>query len=262
MSHARMTLMGMIETLMMSKLENINDTWELDSERFDKEVLLSTIIMKGGRFEPLYTNPTFFKYMCDQWWKKWSRTFNKWWTVFDKEYEPLWDRNGFEEVEDHTDEEGTLDTATSETRDNDTTYSKTGSNTEVTDDDATASNTNVVNGTVENQVSAYDATDYQAHDKTITNTTTTDNGSSTDDKTVTTNYSENGSGTDDTTTSGTVDTDTTGSRDYTHSMHSWGNWGISQTSQKLLASELEVQAWNEYDHMADLFIQELLLTVY
>ncbi|MBO7731442.1 MAG: hypothetical protein J6S67_02790, partial [Methanobrevibacter sp.] len=95
-------------------------------------------------------------------------------------------------------------------------------------------------GHVENKVSAFDSNTYQPHDESIS------------------------SGTDDRTTDfdGNIDNDTTNDRDFDREYHSWGNWGISMTAQKLLESELEVQKFNIYQHMADVFCKDLLLTVF
>lgn len=232
MSSARITLIGIQKALDLES-KSITDTWdlsELESDSYDKDILLSAIITKGGTFEPLFTDPDYFYEMCGYWWRKWYRTFLKWFQVFDKEYEPLWDRNGFEEIHDDT----------HEVLDNDTSYTSYAENREDLDDDTTS------NTTTENQVSAYDESTYQPHDKSIINSTGTD-----DRLTVTTNDA-NGSGTND----------SVNDRDYDRSYHSWGNWGISMTSQKLLESELKVQAFNIYNHMADIFVNELCVRVY
>ena len=280
---------------MEDQSRSLKDPWELEDVDFDPEALLAAIMIKGGQMEPLFTDPRFFYQMNLMWWKKWVPTFQYWWVALEKEYEPLWDRNGFEEVEDHTDETGTLDTATSgrevmdddttgsksssEIMDDDTTYSKSGTGREVTDDDTTYSKTDQSSSNTENKVSAFDASTYQPHDTSNTTTSSSESGSGTDDKTVNTTWSESGSGTDDrtttytetttgtddrtTTTSGTVDTDTTGSKDFAHSMHSWGNWGISQTSQKLLDSEFDVRfRLNPYELMSDIFLNEMAVRVF
>ena len=240
--NARITLVGMNTEVKAVTGHEINDTWAVTSESFDKDVMLETIIRKGGRFEPLYTDPVYFDAQCAMFWRKWYRTFDKWFTVFDKEYEPLWDRNGFEEVHEDTYDKGTNDTITKnkEVMDDDTTFNST----EVMDDDTT--------GHTENKVSAFDSSSYSPHDESTTQ--------GTDDRTTTTNSS----GTDDRTTNfdGNIDNDTTNDRDFDRTYHSWGNWGISQTSQKLLQQELDVQKFNIYDHIADIFCKELLITVY
>lgn len=281
---------------MEDQSRSLKDPWELEDVDFDPEALLAAIMIKGGQMEPLFTDPRFFYQMNLMWWKKWLPTFQYWWTALEKEYEPLWDRNGYEEVDDHTDETGTLDTATSgkEVMDDDTTGSK--SSTEIIDDDTTYSgkskiteqssgkDTSTHNSDrdidVTNTVSAFDASTYQPHDHSHTDdmlnsetsettygrkiqTDGEESGSGTDDKTTT--YTENTTGTDDrtTTTSGTVDTDTTGSKDFAHKMHSWGNWGISQTSQKLLDSEFDVRfRLNPYELMSDIFLNEMAVRVF
>lgn len=280
---------------MEDQSRSLKDPWELEDVDFDPEALLAAIMIKGGQMEPLFTDPRFFYQMNLMWWKKWVPTFQYWWTALEKEYEPLWDRNGFEEVEDHTDETGTLDTATSgkevidddttgsksssEIMDDDTTYSKSGTSKEVMDDDTTYSKSSQSTSNTENKVSAFDASTYQPHDTSSTTTSSSESGSGTDDRTTNVTWSESGSGTDDktttytesttgtddrtTTTSGTVDTDTTGSKDFAHQMHSWGNWGISQTSQKLLDSEFDVRfRLNPYELMSDIFLNEMAVRVF
>lgn len=239
--HARMTLVGMENLLNATEdtSRSLKDPWELTDVDFNAETLLSAIMIKGAQFEPLFTDPIFFYNMNQQWWNKWKHTFQKWMEVLEKDYEPLWDREGWEEIADHTDRKGTLDATT------------TGH--EVVDDDTTNTAT-VTSNTLENtvnKVSAYDAGDnlvvHDATDDTTANTTTS-----------------NAAGTDDRTTDqrGTVDQDTTGEEDYSHHLHSWGNWGISQTVQKLRNAELETQYWNIYEHMSDIFLDEMTVRVF
>lgn len=275
--------------------KSLADFWELEgSETFDAETLLSTIMLKGMSFEPIFTDPKFFYLMDQQWWNKWKGTFDKWFIALEKEYEPLWDRNGYEEVHEDTVDAGTLDTATTdrevvdrdttgskstrEVVDDDTTYSKSGTSKEIVDDDTTGSSSTTNSSTTTNEVSAFDASTYQPHDKSSTSGSSSTTTSGTDDQTTTVTWSESGSGTDDKTTTGTegttgtedvttnktgsVDTDTTNDRDFDRTYHSWGNWGISQTSQRLLKSELEVRYWNVYEHIADIFVDEMTIGVF
>ena len=154
--NARITLIG-IQTDLMSRSEpkSIADTWALDNERFDKDVLLSAIIEKGGRFEPLYSDPDYFNDMCVYWWSKWKRTFEKWFDIWDVSYTPLenYDRHELTHEDTH------------DVIDNDTTYSNT------KDDDYTT----------ENLVSAYDVSTYSPHDKVIGTDDETNTGSGTND---------------------------------------------------------------------------------
>lgn len=321
---------------------SLKDPWELTGDLlFDPQVLLDTIMMKGGTLAPLYANAATFYRMNNAWWNRHKLTFQKWWEVIDDEYTPLWDRDGFEETIDKTTDDGSTtgnttstevmddDTSkqstTKEVMNDDTTSSETGketfdstdkrtiSNTEVIDDNSTSNTTTSStadtatsnNSTTNNFVSAFDSgydakgnPIYQPHDcsKTVesgssettssvnSNTTATDdrtttnngtdtlktdskkdttkNTTGTDDRTTDTTYNE--TGTDDRTT--TFNENTAGTsentRDYTHEHHSWGNWGITTTAQKLLEQELRIRAFDIYDHMADFFLDELCVRVY
>lgn len=278
----------------MDEPKSLTDAWVLENTEFDADTLLSTIMNKGMSFEPLYSDPRFFYMMNEQWWKKWKNVFEKWFYAATFEYEPLWDRNGYETVHEDTADVGTNDTTTSgrrtvdndttgtknstEVMDDDTTYSKDGTSKETVDEDTTGTSSTTSNSTTENTVSAYDSSSYSPHDKSTTSASSSENTSGTDDRTTDTEWEESGNGTDDRTTtfqettsgtddttevtSGTVDNDTTADRDFDRDYHSWGNWGISQTSQKLLMSEYEVRYWNLYEHIADIFCDEMLIGVY
>lgn len=321
---------------------SLKDPWELTGDLlFDPQVLLDTIMMKGGTLAPLYANAATFYRMNNAWWNRHKLTFQKWWEVIDDEYTPLWDRDGFEETIDKTTDDGSTtgnttstevmddDTSkqstTKEVMDDNTTSSETGkevvdgtdkrtiSNTEVIDDASTSKTTTSStadtatsnNSTTNNFVSAFDSgydskgnPIYQPHDcsKTVesgsseTTSSVNSNTTATDDRTTTTNGTDNlktdskkdttknTTGTDDRTTdttyneTGTDDRTTTfnentagtseNTRDYTHQHHSWGNWGITTTAQKLLEQELRIRAFDIYDHMADFFLDELCVRVY
>ena len=321
---------------------SLKDPWELNGDLlFDPQVLLDTIMMKGGTLAPLYANAATFYRMNNAWWNRHKLTFQKWWEVIDDEYTPLWDRDGFEETIDKTTDDGSTtgnttstevmddDTSkkstTKEVMDEDTTLSETGKETVNSTDKRTISNTEVIdanstsntttsstadtatsnNSTTNNFVSAFDSgydakgnPIYQPHDcsKTVesgsseTTSSVNSNTTATDDRTTTTNGTDNlktdskkdttknTTGTDDRTTdttyneTGTDDRTTTfnentagtseNTRDYTHQHHSWGNWGITTTAQKLLEQELRIRAFDIYDHMADFFLDELCVRVY
>lgn len=359
---------------------SLADPWELDgTTNFDKEVLLNTILLKGGELGPMFNNVATFYKMNMYWWKKWQPTFQKWWEVECKDYEPLWDRNGFEEVHDDTTDTGTSAQTTANTQVVDGSSRDTKTSTEVIDDDTTGSKTSeqtldkdttdrtvlssteVLDGEtsgrrslsettheevesdttddkteqhsgrvtthsssdrnvdVENKTSAYDSATYEPEStthtddvlvsedgytedtvkiktddvvhaesesngtKTDTETTsgTTDNtttvnstttGTGTEDSTV--EYTENTTGTDDRTTTytetgtgkndvettfdGQIDGTTSNDRDFDHALHSWGNWGISQTSQKLYESEFKLRyQMNPYELMSDMYLKEM-----
>ena len=328
----RMTLMGTETYLnqMSPSPKSISDNWQLDNEHFNKQTLLATIVMTGGRFEPLYSDPEYYRFMSAQWWNKWQRSFQRWFDALDIEYNPLenYDRmeNWHEDTTDgesssteygstttldhdgahvvggtdktvvdddnETQESGTTKTVT----DQDGTDTESGTTRVQTDDDSKlrapgASGSN--SSTTTNSISAYDSSSYQPKDQSVTNTnrsedterdidqstthglkhTTTNDVDETithgkkvvgkDDSTTTKTWSESGTDNadDQTDIEGTSATDRSYDRDFDHEGRVHGNIGVT-TSQQMLQSELDLQLWNVYQHMADIFCKELLITVY
>lgn len=297
--NARVTLIG-FERELNEVEKSIIDTWDLNNEHYDKETLLSAIIMRGGRFEPLYADPEYFYLMCGFWWNKWKGNFDKWFDVLDAEYNPIHNWNKFESWHEDVDDVGTDDTSTTARTvvDEDLTHSNTITDNEVMHDEGTAhevfDGTEQLSGTdevdhdydkdvnVEHTVSAFDSSNpeylphsndhtddtlnYENTDTTYGRRTDTDNVTDTEteeDRTTDNTRLDTGSATDDITTNqnSTVENDTTNQRDIEHEGHSYGNIGVT-TTQKMIQEELEVRKWNTYNHMADIFINELLIGVY
>lgn len=275
---------------------SLKDPWELSDEvqGFNAETLLAAIMIKGAQLEPLWSDPVFFYRMNAQWWNKWYPTFDAWCKVLEKEYNPLWNKEYWEKEHQDITDVGTNDTVSAHTEvmDDDTTGNK--SSTEIMDDDITYSksgtSTEQLSGkdktthnsdrdiSVENKVSAFDSNTYQPHDQSHTDDTlNSDNTETTYGKKIETTYSENGSGTDDKTTTfseqttgtddrtttfnGTIDNDTTNDRDHDRDLYAYGNIGVT-SSQQLLTSELQVRYWNIYEHMSDIFLDEMAVRVF
>lgn len=97
------------------------------------------------------------------------------------------------------------------------------------------------NGTTTNKVSAYDATNLVNHDQSTSTTSGSNNSSS----------STNVDGDNTRKLSGTLK----------HDAHLYGNIGVT-TSQQMLKDELDIQAWNIYEHITDLFLNEFCIYVY
>lgn len=322
---------------------SLADPWELKDVSFDPEVLLWNIMRKGGQLGPLFNNIATYYKMNKYWWENWRPTFQRWWMASDKDYEPLWDRDGYEVIHEDTTDRGYNKNKFhgQEVMDDDT--SKKANTKEVTDDKIekewsettntesdtdhtwthqtvmtpTGKKLNTVSGgtdnttswgttVTQNDVSAYDSSTLVTHDKqtvkeggespsaqsanhvnrdygststesyaenykiTTDDKSTKDNvsfeeevnrtGSETtqEDKTVTTTYGE--TGTDDRTTTNDTTSDTSlgNDKDFDRTYHSFGNWGISITAQKLLESEFKVRfQTNPYELMADLFLKEM-----
>ena len=221
--------------------KSLNDSWNLDNENYDKDVLLQTVFIRGGTFEPIFSNPSYYYNMVSFWWSRWSRNFEKWFDALDIEYNPLENYDRQESWHDDIVDASTLDATNS----NSGTLDGNDSVTEIVDDDTTTDNTSTLS------VSAYDSSSYSPKEQTV------DSGSGTDDRTTTTT-SITDHETSDTTT---IDQESSNDRDVDHIGRVHGNIGVT-TSQQMLQSELEIQKWNVYNHIADIFLNEMAIQVY
>ena len=323
MSNAKITLYGFTRWMEL----NGKDLFEHLTlpAGIDKQLFTDNLMMEAGEFGVLYSDPELMANMIGVWGRKHYRTFDKWVSVLNKEYEPLYNLDVFEEWEDT----GTLSGSKSGTKGINTTdtltgsydrtdgYTKsgtgegsetsTGSETvgeDITDtveetDTLDETDTNNLHSTTtgqtttENTRSAFDTATYQPHDKSVVtaSSTTDDTGTVSresetvrnsetvrdrDQTTTTTGSTSNsneytetnaGTQTDEHTeernihVSGTDGENTNEATSGTHEGHRYGNQGVTM-SQQMLQAELDVQRWNIYEHMTDLFIQDFCIAVY
>jgi len=74
----------------LDKMETpIEEIWNLDNKNYDKAVLLATLLQKYADLPVVENNPLMFKYFSDNFWRKYYRTFQKWFDAFDIPYNPL-----------------------------------------------------------------------------------------------------------------------------------------------------------------------------
>lgn len=257
--------------------KSITDSWELDSEVFSKDTLLYSIVQTGGQFGVAYQDPSFFYDCCELFWSKYNRTFQKWFDAFEIEYNPLenYDRNEHTEftpgITDTTEHTGT-DT---ETPSGVTIESHLGKDTETPSGQTTLTDEYQKNQieTVETQVSGFDSSSYLPKEKVINTPGGVSGTSGKDTTTHTTTYNQAKTENDynsrvETSFNnaktefehGEVITNSKEGSDETETrIH--GNIGVT-TSQQMLESELKVQAWNIYQHITDIFCNEMLITVF
>ena len=109
-------------------------------EGIDKDLAISTILLRCGEFELLYPSLPFVKSLCDVWSKKHYRTFEKWVAALNISYDPL---NNYDRHEEYTD-------------------TRTGSDTHSGQDSTTGSTTPAQTTTTATEtVSAFDSSTYQ-----------------------------------------------------------------------------------------------------
>ena len=161
MSSAKVTLIGC-----NAFFENIGDDLFKGltlPEGLAKKTLTDNILLQGGEFEVLYSDPWALQNFISVWADREAATFKRWVDALAIEYAPL---ENYDRHEDWTD-----------TLDSDGTSRTTGTN-----DTSTS-------GTVTTDVSAYDSSSYQPKDKvtsseTVDNDTTENNTSTLDNEGV------------------------------------------------------------------------------
>lgn len=167
----------------------------------DKDQVRDNILLQGADFEVLYPDPVFMKQAIKRWADKWYFTFERWEKALSIKYDPLYNYDRFEE------------------------YTDTGSTS------GTSSGKTSTDGTVNNDISAYDSTSMREDTK----------------------QSSSASGTDSSSTSSNTS--------LSHKAHLYGNIGVT-TSQQMLKDELEVARFNLVDNITDVFKTEFCLLIY
>lgn len=231
MSLAKITMTGQ-ETYLHYKNQSLFDLFVLPEE-IDKDNCVDNIMLEGGEFETLYSDPDFMRAAIGTWSSKHYRTFEKWINALNIEYEPL---ENYDRIEDWTDS-GTENSNSkfiddSETNSSSTTNSNGKSN---------------QGGSTEDLVSAFDSSSYQESEKH-----TIDTDEDHEEHIGSTSKVEN----DSTQTNEFHKGDKT-----VHSGRIHGNIGVT-TSQQMLQSELDIARFNIVQQITDLFLCELCICVY
>lgn len=161
MSSAKLTLIGM-NNYFQNAGSDLFEFLDLP-EGLTKKTLTDNILLQGGEFEVLYSDPAALKSYIGIWSEREQATFKRWVDALAIEYAPLENYDRHENWTDTLDSEGTSNT--------------------------TGTNDTQTSGTVTTNVSAYDSTGYQPKEQvtsseTIDNDTTERNTSSLDNEGV------------------------------------------------------------------------------
>ena len=169
----------------------------------DKDLLVDSLLMRGGEFEVLYADPDFMKMSIGIWSKKWYRTFAEWLRGTHATWNPIYNYDRYEDGRDEgrkrfdslvsTDYTDTRtanlqDKRTADLQDKrsadlqekrtadlqdkrsaDLTEERTPDLNEKTAFNNTDTTSQTVNGTTEHQVAAYDSSSYSPSSKDIIN---------------------------------------------------------------------------------------------
>ena len=211
----------------------------------DKDTLVNNIMLRGGEFEVVYSNPDFYKSAIGLWSNKHYRTFEKWINALNIDYNPLENYDRMEEWSDSGSRTNTGTVSDSGIRKNTGTQS-----TESTGKDNFKGSGN---STSSDEISAYNSNSFQNDKKNTTNSSNSSETNTTTNSTRTDNLSESNSNTRTDNLSEKTNSDRKG--------RAHGNIGVT-TSQQMLQSELDIAKWNIYEQITDLFLSEFCIMVY
>lgn len=239
----------------------------------DTKIMIDLLMERAGELPLYYQNPDIMRRYSDNWFTRKLYNFTLMYNALVTEYSPL---HNYDRVEDSTTSPDitrveTPNITRTHKGDNSgisSTISHDTSNTTTSGSNSSIENgTGSQNGTVTQNVSAFDVATYSPREQTITDNT---NGSHND---TTGTSSSIGKIENDGTLSGTASstdnaTDTeSGTRTHTEqgqtTYHSEvrGNIGVT-TSQQMLQSELDLRLYDLYEVIAQLWIDDFIVMVY
>lgn len=254
----------------------------------EKDLVVDEILERSNEFECLYSNPDFVKDRITMWGRKHYRTFDKWIKALNIDYDPL---NNYDRHEEYTDTHIGNELTSGNRSDvaqntsqasNELAGSENGMNNKQDFSNSLANshtegNTKPVEQTItkEHQVSAYDSSTYQPSEKDTESNVVNHNGTDESDTSSHTGtegntrevnvnaHNEKGNtSASDVHTGKELYNDNRLSKDENkHEAHLFGNIGVT-TSQEMLSAELEVQRFNIYTQIADLFVEDFCIMIY
>ena len=145
MSIAKITLIGLY-----NYMNAINDPLFANLSvptGMDRDLLINTILLRGGEFEALYADGNFMKFAIGAWSAKWQYTLKKWYDAQQIKYDPL---ENYDRREDWTD---------TNAKNNELTNMRSDFSEKETD------------GSIEEKNSAFNDSDYTPANKSISNNT-------------------------------------------------------------------------------------------
>ena len=231
MSIAKITLTGQ-EIWLQKNNQSVFDLFNLP-DGIDKDTCIDNIMLECGEFETLYSDPSFMRAAIGTWSNKHYRTFEKWITALNLEYNPL---ENYDRQEDWTD-----------TGDENTKVKITDDTTTETDSSTTSEGSSNQNGNTEDLVSAFDSSSYQESEKHVIDTDEDHIDEVTSNTKLTNDSEQNTEGEKD-----TIDK-------HTGRIH--GNIGVT-TSQQMLQAELEIRMYDFFESVYQDIDKVLTIPVY
>ena len=246
---------------------------------YDKETFINSLLLEHGEKCVMYSDPDFMYAAIGVWGKKWELELTKIYEALTAKYDPIFNYDRFEEIEDGRTKDytskvsGTRKTTDKPDYTDNVSHNETGNTSynETNNRTANGTETATANDTNEHTVSADNSSAYQADSKDLINNNDRTTTNSTDNQTVngSNNNTVNGSNnrhvqgtTQD--LSETTGSDTTDNENETnkHTAHIYGNIGVTTSAQMVTEVIRQRFSINLYATAARLFANELLIGIY
>ena len=223
---AKITLIGLEQFL--NPDHSVFDNIDLP-EGIDKDTLINSILLRCGEFELLYPDPEFMTMAVTLWGKKNYWTFSKWVELINKEYDPLYNKDYYEDLK--INHEGS---------DENTGKNHEGSDYTRTDNLRAESDINEVHSE-----KAYNDSDFVSTTRDVTDGESRNTGTQKNAGTTDSNFESKAKD----------------KFEDVHALHAYGNIGIT-SAQELFLKQAEVARFNLYEQISDLFCQEFCIMIF
>ena len=232
-------------------------------EGYDKETFINSLLLEHGEKCVMYSDPDFMYAAIGEKKKKWELELTKIYEALTAKYDPIYNYDRFEEIEDGRTKDytskvsGTRKTTDRADYSDDTTHNETDNRTSNGTETATANDTN------EHTVSADNSSAYQADSKDLINNNDKTTTNNTDNQTINASNKRHVQGTtqdlNETTGSDTTDNENETNK---HTAHIYGNIGVTTSAQMVTEVIRQRFSINLYATAARLFANELLIGIY
>ena len=230
---------------------------------YNKETFINSLLLEHGEKCVMYSNPDFMRDAIGVWGKKWELELTKIYEALTAKYDPIFNYDRFEEIEDGRVKDYTSKVSGTRKTTDKPDYSDNTTHNETDNRTSNGTETATTNGTNEHTVSADNSSAYQADSKDLINNSDHTNINNTDNQTINASNNRHVQGTTQDLNE-TTGTDTTDNEKETnkHTAHIYGNIGVTTSAQ--MVSEVVKQRFsiNLYATATRLFANELLIDIY
>lgn len=230
---------------------------------YDKETFINSLLLEHGEKCVMYTNPDFMHDAIGVWGKKWELELTKIYEALTAKYDPIFNYDRFEEIEDGRTKQYTSKVVGSRKATDKPDYTDNTTHNETDNRTSSGNETVTANDTNEHTVSADNSSAYQADSKDLINNNDHTTTSNTDNQTVNASNNRRVQGTtqDLNETTGT-DTSDSESENNKHTAHIYGNIGVTTSAQMVTEVLKQRFTYNLYATATRLFANELLIGIY